>query len=211
MEICVGISSPRRAVCVAVMATLMLGVLTVAGSASGSVLKARSNNHRHRCVKHHHHRCPKNAQHLKKSQSSVPAPSLPKEPAPTTHSNFPGSSTPPGSGGMQQPTTCPTPPPPPMSSTTGALVGYLILSGGPPPGTPDCGSGAGDLVVTNGQGQIVATQEVPAWQFFQFVLPPGIYTLSATLVGGLPCEPLTPTVSVEAEHQTETNLACAIP
>ncbi|MGH2834550.1 MAG: hypothetical protein ACRDK2_17400 [Solirubrobacteraceae bacterium] len=95
-----------------------------------------------------------------------------------------------------------------MPSGDGALAGYLTTSGGPPPGTPDCGGVAGKIVVT-GQGQVVAAQEVPANQFFQFVLPAGQYTVTATAAGAQCGEPQT--LALGAGQQSQANLTCSIP
>ena len=191
--------SPRMLACV--VAAVLIGG-PGASSALGLAPHARPAARHPRCVKHRRHRCPRTVRHSRKQHAVSPVHPVPHQPGSPSQ----GGSSP---TGTPLATSCPIPPAPSMPSGDGALAGYLTTSGGPSPGTPDCGGVAGKIVVTGGQGQVVAAQEVPANHFFQFVLPAGQYTVTATAAGAQCGEPQT--FALGAGQQSQANLTCSIP
>jgi hypothetical protein len=98
------------------------------------------------------------------------------------------------------------PPVPPFEVHPGEgwIVGGSYIEGGPFPGVDECESSSYTVTVTEGKGAVLASQQVPGFHSYEFVLPAGAYTLKAGC--GVPTR-----VTVSAGKETRADTYCLVP
>lgn len=84
----------------------------------------------------------------------------------------------------------------------GAIIGGLYIAA---PGVLECETAPYTLTATMANGAVAATQHVAARQSFVLLLPPGTYTLAASVCGGKTVRPVT-LLAHSARHE---DLVCA--
>jgi hypothetical protein len=200
-----GLPLDARSALAASLLTVLCGLalLTPAG-AMATQTHARGAH----CVKHKDRRCmpkrkrakhPGGASHKPSTSPNANRPDV-ERPLPPIH-------------GRSQP--CAASVKPALPPGYGWVTGGIYFSGGPPQNDADndCGAASADVVVSDSNGNTVASQQVGHGESWAIALPQGTYSLKAYYQPGtaLFCPGEPPTFSVLVGQAVSDNAACDVP